>query len=300
MKWLDFYIANNLDGEDKVFEYLIDTFRPSVADWHYFVDWDKVFSNTREIEVTLNTFNYLLGKENFESEFKYLAASNPEILKAIPILIVRDGAKSQKYSVTTVQGSELTEEKFDFSANSPSTQDIEAALEFIKNSGLIRIFQKDGVKNLVDYVFGVEAGLGSNGRKNRGGKAMENVSEALLKGLGCDYISQASPQAIEDKFGVKLRASEGRIFDFAVMAANGLNIIEVNCYSSGGSKLDKTASDYRELQNDLEGQATFIWFTDGAGWKKTRNPLRKTFDHNEYILNIQMVQNGALTEILGG
>jgi hypothetical protein len=197
-----------------------------------------------------------------------------------------------------VSGNELVEEKFDFSVSNPSAQDIDSAVLFIKNSGLIRIFQKDGVKNLVDYVFGVEAGLSSNGRKNRGGKAMENVSESLLSSLGLNYIRQATPGQIKERFNLDVEGHDDRIFDFAVLADNGLNIIEVNCYSSGGSKLDKTASDYRGLQDDLRGKATFIWLTDGAGWHKTKNPLRKTFDHNDYILNIQMIKEGSLSEIL--
>lgn len=299
MKYLQYYKDRKLNSDDEVFEYLVHTLRSGVTDWEYYVNWKTVFENTREIEVLLNSMNYLLGKENFDAEFKYLVSQNPAILKAIPALIVRDGSKSQLYTVVTVNGIELLEEKFDFSITNPSEKDIENAIDFIKNSGLIRIFQRDGVKNLVDYMFGVEAGLSSNGRKNRGGKAMENVSEALLKSLGYNYIAQASPADIKGKFGIELKNTEGRIFDFAVMASNGLNIIEVNCYSSGGSKLDKTASDYRGLQEILRGQATFIWFTDGAGWRKTRMPLRKTFDANDYIFNIQMIKDDILADIIG-
>lgn len=297
MKWMQYYTDKSLKNEEDVFEYLCGTFRPGVADWGYYVNWDKVFANTREIEVTLNTLNYLLGKDNFAAEFKYLAKQSPDILKAIPVLMVRDGSKSTRFSVLTVDGITLREEEFEFKLKEPSEQDIERAIEFIEKSGLIRIFQKDGVKNLVDYVFGVEAGLSSNGRKNRGGTSMENISEALIKNTGYEYITQASVADIKQRFGVELNGGAGRRYDYAVMASNGLNIIETNCYSSGGSKLDKTASDYRELQNDLRGQATFIWFTDGAGWKKARNPLRKTFDQNDYIFNIQMLTENILQEI---
>lgn len=299
MKALDFYKNHNLATEDEVFDYLLATMRPGVADWEYFVDWNKVFSNTRDIEATLNIMNYLLGKENFGKEFRYLAQKYPEILKMVPILIVRNGAKSSEYHVVTVNGASLTEEAFNFaSRTTPSDEDITNAITFIEQSGLIRIFKQDGVHNLVDYVLGVEAGLSSNGRKNRGGKAMENVCDALLAGMGLDYIRQASPTDIQRAFDITLTGMEGRRFDFAIKLNNELFIIEVNCYSSGGSKLDKTASDFRVLQDELRGQATFIWLTDGHGWLKTRNPLRKAFDHNDYILNIEMINGGALREVL--
>jgi len=299
MKRLDYYKQNNLITDDDIFDHLIKTLRPGISDWEYFVNWNKAFYNTRAIESTLNVMNYLLGKEKFDSEFRYLAQKYPEIIAMIPILIVRNGNKSSNYQVVTVNGSSITEEVFNFSGKNHSDEDINKAIQFIYNSGLIRIFENDGVKNLVDYVLGVEAGLSSNGRKNRGGKAMENVCDALLQGMNIEYISQASSSDIKNKFGLEINDTDGRRFDFALKVNDKLYIIEVNCYSSGGSKLDKTASDYRGLQDDLRNQATFIWLTDGQGWLKAKNPLRKTFDHNDYILNIEMVNNGAFSEIIG-
>lgn len=295
---LEHYKKAGLSTSDEVFSHLMNTMRPGVADWEYFVNWNKVFDNTREIEATLNIMNYLLGKEDFDTEFRYLANKYPEIMQMIPVLIVRNGAKSSEYHVVTVNGASLTEEAFKFTKTLPSEDEIENAIRFIKNSGLIRIFNQDGVHNLVDYVLGVEAGLSSNGRKNRGGDAMENVCDALLAGMSLDYIKQASALDIKKRFGNELIGMEGRRFDFVTKLNEKLFIIEVNCYSSGGSKLDKTASDFRGLQDELKGQATFVWLTDGHGWHKARNPLRKAFDHNDYIFNIEMINQGALAEIL--
>lgn len=299
MKQLKYYRINGLDNKNAVFDHLINTLRPGVTDWEYFVNWDKVFYNTRAVETTLNTMNYLLGKEDFDSEFRYLAEKYPEIIKMIPVLIVRNGNNSSDYHVVTVDGSTLSEVAFTFSKNLPNDHDITKAILFIRSSGLIRVFAQDGVKNLVDYVLGVEAGLSSNGRKNRGGTAMENVCEGLLKGFELDYISQASPADIKNKFGIDLIGMEGRRFDFAAKVEDRLYVIEVNCYSGRGSKLDKTASDYIGLQDSLRDQATFIWLTDGRGWYTAKNPLRKTFDQNDYIFNIEMVNNGAFIEALG-
>lgn len=298
MKSLDYYKKNGLDTDDSIFNHLIGSLRPGISDWEYFVNWDKAFNNTRAVESTLNIMNYLLGKDDFDTEFRYLANKYPEIISMIPILIVRNGGKTSSYQVVTVSDSNIAEETFDFNSKKYSDDDINRAIYFIRNSGLIRIFANDGVKNLVDYVLGVEAGLSSNGRKNRGGTAMENVCNALLKNMNVDYISQASARDIKDKFGFEINDAEGRRFDFAIKSNNKLFVIEVNCYSSGGSKLDKTASDYRGLQDSLGNQATFIWITDGQGWLKAKNPLRKTFDHNDYIFNIEMVKSGILAEIL--
>ena len=41
----------------------------------------------------------------------------------------------------------------------------------LKKSGLLKIFKDKTVKNIVDYTIGIEVGLDSNGRKNRGGNS---------------------------------------------------------------------------------------------------------------------------------
>ena len=45
----------------------------------------------------------------------------------------------------------------------------------MEKSGLFDLLQNHLIGNLVDYVTGVETGLDSNGRKNRGGHLMEDL-----------------------------------------------------------------------------------------------------------------------------
>ena len=53
----------------KDFNNLISTFKSSIKTWDYFVNWNKVFSNSSELEIALNKLNYLLGKDNLKEEF---------------------------------------------------------------------------------------------------------------------------------------------------------------------------------------------------------------------------------------
>lgn len=71
----------------KDFNNLITTFKSSIKTWDYFVNWKKVFANGSNLEITLNKLNYLLGKENLKEEFKKLYSSNPDIVKALPVLL---------------------------------------------------------------------------------------------------------------------------------------------------------------------------------------------------------------------
>ena len=42
---------------------------------------------------------------------------------------------------------------------------------------------------------------------------------------------------------------------------------------------------------------TFIWFTDGIGWKNARKNLEETFNELETLYNINDLENGILDKI---
>ena len=46
---------------------------------------------------------------------------------------------------------------------------VEQYIAFMRKTGLLSLISNHIVNNLVDYALGVETGLDSNGRKNRGG-----------------------------------------------------------------------------------------------------------------------------------
>lgn len=61
---------------------------------------------------------------------------------------------------------------------------VDGVIEFIQQIGLKEVLQAKQVKNLVDYVFGVEAGLDTNARKNRSGHLMEGTVASILDAHG--------------------------------------------------------------------------------------------------------------------
>lgn len=304
MKYLETYQKLHLGDANAVFDFITHNMKPSNTLWGYFVNWEKVFRETGKIEVELNILNYLIGKEDFDSEFRDLVRKQPSIVRAIPALLVRDGNNKKKFDILIdYADGKLLYKQFDFDKQSYNDSEIESFLEFIKETGLRDVLTGRKVKNLVDYMVGVEAGLDSNGRKNRGGTAMELISEAYIKNIcekhGYKYLIQADASAIKTKFGLTVPVDKSsRRYDFAINTPQGLTLMEVNFYGGGGSKLKSTAGEYRNLQDVLAGQYKFVWLTDGAGWKTTERPLRETFDHNDYLINLELLGQGALEEIL--
>lgn len=282
----------------KDFNHLVSTFRSSIKTWGYFVNWHKVFANRAELEITLNKLNYLLGKENLREEFYRLFALNPDIVKAFPALIAVRDSKIEVFDKATKDT-----EIFDFSRGLDSA---DKYYSFLEETRLTRLFKSGGIKNLVDYVTGIEVGLDSNGRKNRGGFLMEDIVGTFLS----DYcrqnefecLAQARPSIIKAQWGidVKINKSE-RSFDFAIFnpTTRNLKLFETNFYNGGGSKLKSVCGEFKGLNDELKTQnIDLIWITDGLGWHTAKRPLEEAYNHNNYIFNLDMLENGALDRLI--
>ncbi len=284
---------------NKTFTELMDGFKNSIKTWDYFVNWNKVSTNSADLEISLNKLNYLLGKENLKDEFEKLYESNPDIVKALPVLLAVRENKLEVFDKVTKES-----EFFDFSN---SKDGAEKYFEFIEKSGLSRLFQKDGIKNLVDYVIGVEVGLDTHGRKNRGGSLMEKITEVHIKDFsekhGFEYLAQANATNIKVRWGYDVKVNKSvRNFDFAVYnpKTKKLKLFEANFYNGVGSKLKSVCGEFRSLYTELKNQSIdLVWITDGfVGWKNAKLPLEETFNHNNgQVLNLKMLEDGILEEL---
>lgn len=285
----------------KNFYDFISILKNSIKTWEYFVNWEKVFANKAELEITLNMLNYLLGKENLEEEFDRLFQKNPDIIKAFPVLLAVREKNIEIYNTE-----EKTSEFFYFEGKIEYSQELsQKYFLFLQNTGLVHLFQKDGVKNLVDYIYGVEVGLDSNGRKNRGGTLMETIVEAFVKDFcekkGFEYLAQATATSIQKKWEktVKVNKSE-RSFDFAIYnpQKDDLKLVETNFYNGGGSKLKAVCGEFKSLFDELKEQnIDLIWITDGQGWNTAKRPLEETYNHNDFVVNLSMLENNILDDI---
>ena len=185
---------------------------------------------------------------------------------------------------------------------------IDDYIKFMRESGLFDLLQNHIINNLYDYVLGIEVGLDSNGRKNRGGHLMENLVESHIIKAGykkdINYFKEMYLKDIEEKWNLDLSAMSGnnvstKRFDFVIKTDDQVYVIEANFYSSGGSKLNETARSYKMLAQEskkVDG-VTFIWFTDGTGWNSARKNLEEAFNELETIYNIDDLENGVLKNL---
>lgn len=277
------------------FDKWLDNFKESISSYGYYIDFEKVHRNTREIAIELNILNSLIGSKNIEEDFEKLLARYPEVLSCIPILL----AVRQKQIFAMDEEGALWFD-FDTTANT-----VEQYKMFMRKTGLFDLIENHIINNLVDYVTGIEAGLDSNGRKNRGGHQMEDLVERFLKDAGCEYYKEMYLENIEDEWGLDLSAlsNDGKArkrFDFVIKTDSTVYGVETNFYTGGGSKLNETARSYKMLAQEAEAIPgfEFVWFTDGIGWRSARNNLRETFEQTEYVYSIVDLENGAIEDLM--
>ena len=279
-------------------------FRDSIADYGYYIDFEKVHRNVDNIKVELNILNSLIGSKDIETDFENLMRKYPEVLKCIPLLLA---VRANEIYCQDENGGHLFQ--FDFGKYPPNSHaHYERYKYFMRETGLFDLLENHIVNNLVDYATGVETGLDSNGRKNRGGHLMEDLVESFIRKAGLEkdktYFKEMYIHQITEKWGLDLSAisNQGKMekrFDFVVKTPNMIYGIETNFYGSGGSKLNETARSYKTLalETDTIDGFTFVWFTDGKGWMSARNNLEETFDVMEHIYNIKDLENGIITEV---
>lgn len=298
-----FQTAIGCSNPDEVFSNLIENLNSSIRYWDYFVNWSKVISNTKQIEIDLNTLNYLVGKEDVHTAFKELLRQDGRLARLVPVLLA---CRDCNFKILTdFSNGELAYENFVFKPNTKlSESEIEAVCRFADKTGLLEMFKAKIIKSVPDYVIGIEVGLDSNGRKNRGGTSMEKLVGGLIQPICIKnrfaMMRQATAAKLKIEWGINLSKVDGdRGFDFAVNTQNKLFLIETNYFSGGGSKLKSVAGEFQMLSAAIKEQGHgFIWITDGFGWRTCKEQLWSAFQKVDYVLNIDMVLKGILESIL--
>ena len=281
------------------FEHWLSTMTDTVADWTYYTDFTKVYKNVEQLKISLNLLNSLIGSKTIKQDFLSLYQEYPIILKAIPILI----AKRLKDTIIIKD----PVKDFYFNFQKPEYTAEEYAL-FLEKSGIFDLLEHHIISNLVDYVTGVEVGMDTNGRKNRTGHAMENLVQNYLEDagyvLGKNLFKEMYQDKVEALFDIDLSAitnqgNTAKRFDYVVQTNETIYLIEVNFYSSGGSKLNETARSYKLITEETKSipNVEFMWITDGKGWYKAKKNLRETFDVLPLLFNIHDLKQGVLKHL---
>lgn len=247
----------------------------------YYTDFKKVINNVNTISLRLTQLNYLVGQKDMRKAVEEVWEENPKAFSVMGILVaVR---KKQNKKAWGRDGSErLVYNYFD---------SVDHIMEFIEDSGLLTVLQDKHIKNLVDYVFGVETGLDTHGRKNRIGGIMASKIAQQFDEANISYEREVQSKkfpAIKSVLG-----KDSKRFDFVISCPSKKYLVEVNYYGTQGSKVTEIPRSYMDVAkkiNSVEG-FEFVWITDGIGWKKAKEQLNEAYDEIPNVYNLNTLQD---------
>lgn len=261
------------------FNLFMSQLRETNATLDFYCDFPKIAKNVADIEISLNTLNYLIGKDDLRAAVEALWNRDKSVFDVMDILIATRKKDDKKFIDN--DGSMCSVHSL-FSS-------IDGVMKFIEETGLDIVLKNKDVKDLVDYVFGVETGLDTNARKNRSGNITETLVARIFRNAEITYREQVSSHefpAISAVLG-----ADQKVFDFVISTNVKTYLIEVNFYSGGGSKLNEVARSYTDVAPKVNGVSgfEFVWITDGIGWNSARNKLEEAFAAIPSIYNLTTI-----------
>lgn len=247
----------------------------------FFCDFDKISENVEDIKLSLCMLNSLIGASDLRKSVETIWNRDKNAFSVMDILIaVR--TRDKKKILDSVGNCVSLESMF---------ISVDSVMTFLTDTGLGAVLQNQQVKNLVDYVFGIETGLDTNARKNRSGHVMENTVANIFINAGIPFRQEVYSRewpAITEVLG-----DDEKRFDFIVETPSKVYLIEVNFYSGGGSKLNEVARSYSDIApkiNSVKG-FEFVWITDGIGWKSAKNKLQEAYGIIPSVYNLTSIDD---------
>lgn len=261
------------------FNLFMSQLRETNATLDFYCDFRKIAHNVADIEISLNMLNYLIGKTNLREAVETLWNRDSRVFDVMDILIATRKKDDKKY---------IDNDGSMHSVHSLFAS-VDGVMKFIESTGLDHVFKNKEVKDLVDYVFGVETGLDTNARKNRSGDITETLVARIFDNGGISYREQVSSKEFP-QIATVLGADQ-KVFDFAITANGKTYLVEVNFYSGGGSKLNEVARSYTDIAPKINAvpDFEFVWITDGFGWNSARNKLEEAFATIPSIYNLTTI-----------
>lgn len=253
----------------------------------FFCDFDKISQNVEEIKLSLCMLNSLIGAPDLRKNVETIWNRDKNAFSVMDILVaVR--TRDKKKILNSLDHCVSLESMF---------TSIDSIMEFLEKTGLGAILQNQKIKDLVDYVFGIETGLDTNARKNRSGHIMEDTVANIFRNASIPFRQEVYSR--EWSSITEVLGDDEKRFDFVVEIPSKTYLIEVNFYSGGGSKLNEVARSYSDIApkiNSVEG-FEFVWITDGLGWKSAKNKLQEAYSIIPSVYNLTSINEFIRTLI---
>lgn len=269
------------------------TITPEVLSPGDYIDWDSIKSKIKDIRREVALLQSL-DKDDPVNDLADILKKEAKILKVLQLLI----AHTPKEIYFDDLNKHIHFDKDIIAIKNNKERALEIAEIFVE-MGLVKFLKE--VKSVEDVVKGVLVGLEPNSRKNRRGtKLEEKVASIVQSAINEIKKEKGINLSFEPEMHIDLKHERKQI-DYVVLKDNKPKIaIEVNFYSSGGSKPSEVLGRaYPEVQQSLKRKdINFIVITDGLGWTKMKPVIKTAFEKLDNLMNIKQAKQGKLKELI--
>ena len=209
------------------------------------------------------------------------------IIEVIPLLIA-ERIQNGKIDVFDLDLEKFI--SFEFKQSRVNESIIRQTIDFCIKTGIMNLFQE--VKDIHDYLLGVEVGMDTNARKNRSGDIFEKMCQQKIKKLiGSKYSCINNDTRFSLYSVVTKGKSKGKTHDIVIYEKGKvIMVVECNFYNVPGSKPISIAESYIEMNRVAkEHNIKFLWVTDGPAWHKMKEPLLRTMEKIDWLLNYRII-----------
>lgn len=266
---------------------VISLLKETINSFDWITDFDKCLSNTFKYNDLYETVEKLINSDNFDSDFTREFTHNSDVAKIFGIMLSLRDDKPRSFLVSDDDSTIIT---YDFKK---CNNTVDEYLFLIKETKLIEHLKRIDKFDLKSFILGVECGLDSNARKNRSGKAMENLIKEYFEKYKLNFKEQVQVSNYLEK-DIDLKnifqtIMKDKKFDFVVNHNDITYFIETNFFSGNGSKIDSEAHRLIEISQNINKSKKyrFIYITDGIGWLKTKSELQQIIQDIEYVYFIE-------------
>lgn len=262
--------------------------------YEYFVDWGKVKAAVKRYNRELSLLNSLTKENDIKASLASLIGQYPNVTGAIPLLIA-ERAKSGKIDIFEQNSEDII--TFDFDSSSINESTIQQIVSFCDKTGIIGLFRE--VRDLHDYLLGIEVGMDTNTRKNRSGDIFERMCQQKIRSFVKEpYYIKNNDQSFSLYPIVTGGSNKGKTHDMVIYENKEPKlVVECNFYNVSGSKGSSIAESYIEMHKAAKQKnIEFLWATDGNAWHDMKEPLTRSMNEMDWVLNYRMLN--LITNIL--
>jgi type II restriction enzyme len=266
---------------------------------------DTVYSNrhytdfriTQQIvdrmEFELRMMDFLVRSEDLKKDFMTLMARSPEVRRCFPLIFAS-------------RGSEITVRKGEKDA-AVFSSDIFCGIEdyalFMKESGLFDLIKDGKIRSFYDYALGVEVGIDSAKREYRRRQLKDAAVARHLIESGVEYYRKVSAGDVKRRWNIDVTHiwNPDKIFDFAAVRDGRVYAIDADIYIEGNPKLPDIAEAHKTaaIKSEKTDGFSYVWITDGRGWKGAKYNLLDVFRNMKHIYSVKDLEDGVIEKILG-